>query len=179
MVRNLLIPRDYPGAVPDSQGTARQGGEVAPISRGRDRSAGSRRREPMYNPPMKTLLRKSFAIAGLAILAACANPGGEASRPDPRTFQGATADSVIENFGPPQGDNHLPAGGRELLYSWTSSYVDGGYTSTLDSPIYSGSNLNLPRSYQPTRTVTTKCVVRFTLGADNRVSRVESFGDGC
>jgi hypothetical protein len=133
----------------------------------------------MYNQPMKTLLGKSFAIAGLAILAACANPGGEASRPDPQTFQGATADSVINSFGPPQGDNHLPTGGRELLYSWTSSYVDGGYTSTLDSPIYSGSNLNLPRSYQPTHTVTTKCVVRFTLGTDSRVSRVESFGDGC
>lgn len=133
----------------------------------------------MYNLAMKTRWEKYLAAGALALLAACANPGGGATHPDPLTFQGATAENVLKSFGPAQADNRLPTGERELLYNWTSSYVEGGYTTTPDGQMYTGSNWNLPRFYQPTRTVTTSCTVRFTVGTDDRVSRVERHGDGC
>jgi hypothetical protein len=115
----------------------------------------------------------------LLALSACAAPGGQATHRDPLTLQGASVDEVTKSLGPPQSDDRLPTGERVLLYNWTSSYVEGGYTTTPDGQIYGGSNWNLPRMYQPTRSVTLSCVVRFTIGTDDRVSRVESHGDGC
>jgi hypothetical protein len=128
---------------------------------------------------MKNHAVELTCILLLLVLAACGTPGGETVHRDPLTLQGASVDEVTKSLGPPQADDRLPTGERVLLYSWTSSYVTGGYTTTPDGQIYAGSNWNLPRMYEPTRTVSLSCVVRFTIGTDNRVNRVERHGEGC
>ena len=131
----------------------------------------------MYNPPMKNPWVKLLAAAALIGLAACAAPGG--AERDPRQWQGASVDDLTKSLGQPQARDRLATGETVLQYNRTSSYVTGGYTTTPGGDIYSGSVWDLPRVYQPTRTVTLTCVMRFTIGADNRVSQVESHGDGC
>ncbi len=128
---------------------------------------------------MKTHWAKSSAVAALMGLAACAAPNGGADQRDPREWQGASVDDLTKSLGQPQARDTLPTGETVLQYNRTSSYVAGGYTTTPGGDIYSGSVWNLPRIYQPTRTVTLTCVMRFTIGADKRVSQVESHGHGC
>jgi hypothetical protein len=125
-------------------------------------------------------IRLAGVLAPLA-LAACAGnaPGGGASHRDPIAWQGASLSELMGELGQPQSRASLASGETVLQYSWTSSYVAGGYTSTADSEIYSGSNINLPRIYQPTHTVQLPCTARFTIGTDNRVHGVESHGAGC
>ena len=128
---------------------------------------------------MKNHSVKQFGLFLFFALAACSAPDGEGGHRDPLTFQGASADDLIKSLGQPQAQDRLATGERVLQYTWTNTYVAGGYTTTPGGGIYSGSNWNLPRTYEPTRTVALACVVRFTIGTDNRVSEVNSHGDGC
>ncbi len=128
---------------------------------------------------MKVHWIRSLGALALVGLAACAAPGGGADQRDPRQWQGASVDDLTKSLGPPQARDTLPTGETVLRYDRTTSYVAGGYTTTPGGNIYSGSVWDLPRIYQPTRTVTLACVVHFTIGADKRVSQVESHGDGC
>jgi hypothetical protein len=119
------------------------------------------------------------AAAALIGLSACAAPGGGMAPRDPLAWQGAPADDLVKALGPPQARETLATGETVLQYVSKSSYVAGGYTTTTGGDIYSGSNWDLPRVYQPARTVELDCIVRYTIGLDNRVSRVERHGEGC
>ena len=122
-----------------------------------------------------TLLSLVMALA----LAGCTGGPGAPSHPDPLTLQGASANDLVKKLGPPQAQQNLGNGMTLLQYDWSSSYVAGGYTATPDGQIYTGSTLNLPRSYVPEQTVTQTCIVQFTLGPDQRVQRINTQGDGC
>jgi hypothetical protein len=118
----------------------------------------------------------SYTLA-LGLLAACASPG--LRHRDPAAWQGASAEELTKVLGQPQSRQTLASGETVLQYTSTTSYVTGGYTTTPGGGIYTGSNWDLPRTYQPTRTVTLTCVERFTIGTDDRVRDVDAQGDGC
>jgi|SRR5579871_3242362 len=120
-----------------------------------------------------------LCLAGVAALAGCNGGPGAPSHPDPLTLQGASADNLVKQLGPPQSQQNLGNGRTLLQYDWSSSYVAGGYTTTPDGQLYTGSTMNLPRSYVPEQTVVQTCIVQFVLGADQRVQEVHTQGDGC
>ena len=126
---------------------------------------------------MKNHWAKLSGALALSCLAACAAPGG--THRDPLTWQGASAEELTKSLGQPQARETLATGETILQYIWTSTYVAGGYTTTPGGGIYTGSNWDLPRAYEPARTVALTCVARFTIGIDDRVSHVDTQGDGC
>jgi hypothetical protein len=121
-----------------------------------------------------------FAInlAALLALSACTSSAAS-NHPDPLSMQGASADDLVHRLGPPQAQQSLGNGRTVMQYDWSSSYVAGGFTTTPDGQLYTGSTWNLPRSYVPEQTVTQTCIVQFTLGPDQRVQEVHTQGDGC
>lgn len=76
-----------------------------------------------------------------------------------------------------------------LQYRWTRMVTEGGYTVGMDSPAYQNgfggptafiaSNASLPRRHIPSQSVQQVRIARFTLGADNRVSKIGWEGDRC
>ena len=128
----------------------------------------------------KTIFQPTLlSLAVVLALAGCTGGPGAPSHPDPLTLQGASADDLVKKLGPPQAQQSLGGGMTLLQYDWSSSYVDGGYTTTPGGQIYTGSTINLPRSYVPEQTVTQTCIVQFTLGPDQRVQKINTQGDGC
>ena len=127
--------------------------------------------------------RQAILLLGLAsalALAGCNSGALGPSHPDPLTLQGATANDLVAKLGPPQATQNLGNGRTLVQYDWSSSYVAGGYTTTTTTgQLYTGSTLNLPRSYVPEQTVTQTCIVQFVLGPDQRVEEVHTQGDGC
>ena len=113
----------------------------------------------------------------LSLLSACAAPG--LRHRDPAAWQGAPVEELTKVLGQPQSRQALATGETVLQYTSTTSYVVGGYTTTPGGEIYTGSNWDLPRTYQPTRTLTLTCVERFTIGTDDRIRGVDAQGDGC
>ena len=128
----------------------------------------------MTNPKI-LLLCLSAALA----LAGCTGGPGGPSHPNPLTLQGASVNDVVKQLGPPQTQQNLGNGRTLLQYDWSSSYVAGGYTATPDGQLYTGSTMNLPRSYVPEQTVVQTCIVQFVAGPDQRVEEVHTQGDGC
>jgi hypothetical protein len=126
---------------------------------------------------MKTHGTKLAVGVALACLAACAAPG--VAQRDPLIWQGASAEDLAKGLGQPQARESLATGETVLQYNWTNTYVAGGYTTTPGGGLYTGSNWDLPRTYEPTRTVALTCVARFTIGTDDRVNHVDTQGDGC
>ena len=121
-----------------------------------------------------------LCFAGALALAGCNSGALAPSHPDPLTLQGASANDLVKQLGPPQATQNLGNGRTLLQYDWSSSYVAGGYTTTTTTgQLYTGSTLNLPRSYVPEQTVTQTCIVQFVLGPDQRVEEVHTQGDGC
>jgi hypothetical protein len=128
----------------------------------------------------RTILQSALlSFAAALALAGCNGGPGAPSHPDPLSLQGASADDLVKKLGPPQAQQNLGNGMTLLQYDWSSSYVAGGYTATPDGQIYTGSTLNLPRTYVPEQTVTQTCIVQFTLGPDQRVQKINTQGDGC
>src|SRR5689334_13584377 len=119
-----------------------------------------------------------LGLAALLLLAACSNPGGGPEHPNPLSLNGVSADDLVKRLGPPQASQDLGNGETVYQYDWSNSYVAGGYT-TSGGQMYSGSTLNLPRTYVPEQTVTQTCIVQFTLGPDRRVHKINTQGDGC
>jgi len=126
-----------------------------------------------------TTTQSAVSLALLLTLSACTGGPGAPSHPDPLTLQGASADDLVKKLGPPQAQQSLGNGRTVMQYDWSSSYVAGGFTTTPDGQLYTGSTWNLPRSYVPEQTVTQTCIVQFTLGPDQRVQEVHTQGDGC
>jgi hypothetical protein len=128
----------------------------------------------------RTIFQSAFLNFVMALtLAGCNGGPGAPSHPDPLSLQGASADDLVKKLGPPQAQQDLGNGMTLLQYDWSSSYVAGGYTTTPDGQIYTGSTLNLPRTYVPEQTVIQTCIVQFTLGPDQRVQKINTQGDGC
>ncbi len=119
-----------------------------------------------------------LGLAALLLLAACENPGGGPEHPNPLSLNGASADDLVKRLGPPQASQDLGNGETVYQYDWSNSYVAGGYT-TSGGQLYSGSTLNLPRTYVPEQRVTQTCIVQFTLGPDRHVHKINTQGDGC
>lgn len=128
----------------------------------------------MTNPRILLL-----SLAACIALAGCNGGPGAPSHPNPLTLQGASADDLVKQLGPPQTQQNLGNGRTLFQYDWSSSYVAGGYTATPDGQLYTGSTMNLPRSYVPEQTVVQTCIVQFVVGPDQRVEEVHSQGDGC
>lgn len=120
-----------------------------------------------------------LCVTGALALAGCSSGALAPSHPDPLKLQGASANDLVKQLGPPQAQQNLGNGKTLLQYDWSSSYVAGGYTTTPDGQLYTGSTMNLPRSYVPEQTVTQTCIVQFVLGPDQRVQEVHTQGDGC
>ena len=120
-----------------------------------------------------------LGFAGALALAGCNSGALAPSHPDPLTLQGASSKDLVDKLGPPQATQNLGNGRTLVQYDWSSSYVAGGYTATSTGQLYTGSTLNLPRSYVPEQTVTQTCIVQFVLGPDQRVEEVHTQGDGC
>ncbi len=120
-----------------------------------------------------------LCFAGAFALAGCNSGPLAPSHPDPLTLQGASSKDLVDKLGPPQSTQNLGNGRSLVQYDWSSSYVAGGYTATSTGQLYTGSTLNLPRSYVPEQTVTQTCIVQFVLGPDQRVEEVHTQGDGC
>ncbi len=140
---------------------------------------------------LPSMLRKriSLALAAVVALAACA-----AGQPSPQdrgllSWQGASGDALVAQLGQPESRTALPNGETMLQYRWTRVVTEGGYTLAMDSPAYqngfggpsvfTGGNASMSRQYIPSRSVQQLCIARFTLGADNRVSKIGWEGDGC
>jgi hypothetical protein len=121
----------------------------------------------------------ALGFAALLALSACTSGAAAPNHPDPLTMQGASADDLVRRLGPPQAQQSLGNGRTVLQYDWSSSYMAGGFTTTPDGQLYTGSTWNLPRSYVPEQRVTQTCIVQFTLGPDQRVQEVHTQGDGC
>ena len=127
----------------------------------------------MTNP--KILL---LCLAATLALAGCTGGPGGPSHPNPLTLQGASVNDVVKQLGPPQTQQNLGNGRTMLQYDWSSSYVAGGYTATPDGQLYTGSTMNLPRSYVPEQTVIQTCIVQFVAGPDQLLEEVHTQGDG-
>lgn len=122
-------------------------------------------------------------------LAACAKGQPAAQDRSPLSWQGATADELIAGLGQPEARTALAGGETLLQYRWTRRVMEGGYTVSMEQPAYqsgfggpvpfTGANAFQPRRYLPSQTVEQICIARFTLGADNRVSKIGWEGDGC
>ncbi len=128
---------------------------------------------------MTNTRRPLLILAALVALGGCSSGIGAPDHPNPLTFQGASASDLEKKLGLPQSQQNLGNGRTMLQYDWSSSYVAGGYTATPDGQLYTGSTMNLPRSYVPEQTVTQTCIVQFVLGPDQRVEEVHTQGDGC
>ena len=121
-----------------------------------------------------------LCFASALVLAGCESGPLAPDHPDPLTLQGSSANDLLKKLGPPQATQNLGNGRTLLQYDWSSSYVAGGYTTTTTTgQLYTGSTLNLPRSYVPEQTVVQTCIVQFVLGPDQRVEEVHQQGDGC
>jgi hypothetical protein len=101
----------------------------------------------------------------------------------------APASDVTNRFGAPKSTQHLANGDTILIYHWSRSQTEGGYTVSNAGPLYptglaggtpySGSPMGTARWYVPTQTVELPCDARFTVGKDGAVRDVSWVGEGC
>lgn len=101
----------------------------------------------------------------------------------------APASDVTNRFGAPKSTQHLANGDTILIYHWSRSQTEGGYTVSNAGPLYptglaggtpySGSPVGTARWYVPTQTVELPCDARFTVGKDGAVQDVSWEGEGC
>ena len=130
-----------------------------------------------------------LALAFAGVLAACATGQTAAQDRGILSWQGATGDELVAGLGAPESRTALAGGETMLQYRWTRTVTEGGYTVSMTQPAYqsgfdgpapfTGSDAFQPRRYLPTQEVQQVCIARFTLGADNRVSKIGWEGDGC
>ena len=110
-------------------------------------------------------------------------------RPNLMAYLYAPATDVTDHFGAPKSTQHLANGDTILIYHWTRSQTEGGYTASNAGPLYptglaggapySGSPVGTARWYVPTQTVELPCDARFTVGKDGAVQDVSWEGEGC
>ncbi|HXQ40916.1 MAG TPA: hypothetical protein VN821_06605 [Candidatus Udaeobacter sp.] len=130
-----------------------------------------------------------LALAIFGALAACATGQPSAQNRGLLSWRGASGEELIAQLGEPETRTALGNGETMLQYRWTRMVTEGGYTVAMGSPAYqngfggptafTAGNASLPRRYIPSQSVQQVCIARFTLGADNRVSKVGWEGDGC
>jgi len=142
--------------------------------------------------PVPTASRKLFLLPILvpAMLLCLAAPSfAQDQRPNLMAYLYAPATDVTDHFGAPKSTQHLANGDTILIYHWTRSQTEGGYTASNAGPLYptglaggapySGSPVGTARWYVPTQTVELPCDARFTVGKDGAVQDVSWEGEGC
>ena len=110
-------------------------------------------------------------------------------KPNLMAYLYAPASDVTNRFGAPKSTEHLANGDTVLIYHWTQSRTEGGYTVSNAGPLYptglaggmpySGSPVGTARWYIPMQTVEHPCDARFTVNKDGEVRDVSWEGDGC
>jgi hypothetical protein len=101
----------------------------------------------------------------------------------------APVTDVTNRFGTPKTTQHLANGDTILIYHWSRSQTEGGYTVSNAGPLYptglaggtpySGSPVGTARWYEPTQTVELPCDARFTVNKDGEVRDISWDGNGC
>ena len=109
--------------------------------------------------------------------------------PNLMAYLNAPVAEVTSRFGTPKSTQHLASGDTILIYEWSRSETEGGYTVSNAGPLYptglpgglpySGSPLGTARQYVPMQTVELPCVARFTVGKDGQVRDISWDGEGC
>ena len=132
----------------------------------------------------------SLAILVPAILLSLVSASlAQSQRPNLMAYLYAPASEVTNQFGTPKSTQHLANGDTVLVYHWSRTQTEGGYTVSNAGPLYptglaggmpySGSPLGTARWYVPTQTVELPCDARFTVNKDGEVRDVSWDGDGC
>ncbi len=101
----------------------------------------------------------------------------------------APVTDVTSRFGTPKYSQHLANGDAILVYEWSRSETQGGYTVSNAEPLYptglaaglpySGSPIGTARRYIPMQIVELPCEARFTVGKDEQVREISWDGEGC
>jgi len=109
--------------------------------------------------------------------------------PNLMAYLNAPVADVTSRFGTPKTTQHLASGDTILIYEWSRSETEGGYTVSNAGPLYptglpgglpySGSPLGAARQYVPMQTVELPCEARFTVGKDGQVRDISWDGGGC
>jgi hypothetical protein len=139
-------------------------------------------------PAARRLSLLAILVPGMLLSLATPSPAQD-QRPNLMAYLYAPASDVTNRFGAPKSTQHLANGDTVLIYHWSRSQTEGGYTVSNAGPLYptglaggmpySGSPLGTARWYVPTQTVELPCDARFTVNKDGEVRDVSWDGQGC
>jgi hypothetical protein len=113
------------------------------------------------------------------------------------SWVGSNVDNLVSSWGPPASSYPLSDGGRILQYSNQRNIQFGGYTTTVPQTTYhdgtvntygnggstygnySGTSTTYVQKTTPVQNIAMQCVTRFTVNAQNIITRWAWQGNDC